>query len=49
VPLGLLERATSKTATQLYQQYVFGPNGMTSTSLPDNGTAELTACGRARR
>ncbi|TGY38398.1 class A beta-lactamase-related serine hydrolase [Microbacterium laevaniformans] len=36
-----LERATSKTAAQLYQQYVFGPNGMTSTSLPDNGTAEL--------
>jgi D-alanyl-D-alanine carboxypeptidase len=36
-----LERATGKTASQLYQQYVFGPNGMTSTSLPDNGTAEL--------
>lgn len=42
VLLGLaLERATDKSAAQLYQQYVFGPNGMRDSSLPNTGTAEL--------
>lgn len=36
-----LERATNKTAAQLYQQYVFGPNGLSSTSLPTTDTAGL--------
>jgi len=42
VLLGLaLERASDRSASDLLQQYVFAPHGMSGSSLPDNGSAEL--------
>ncbi|AUG28305.1 MULTISPECIES: serine hydrolase [Microbacterium] len=42
VLLGLaLERASGKSSAQLYQHYVFGPNGMSDSSFPSTGSAQL--------
>lgn len=36
-----LQRATGRSVPQLYQQYVFGPNGMTGSSISNDSTADL--------
>ena len=36
-----LERASKLSASELYEKYVFGPLGMTASSLPDTSTAQL--------